>query len=117
MISGIYSGLSGLQSFGEKQQSIADNIANVNTDGFKKTRVTMQEGIDGRVETEIDRPDSPGPVVYEQTATGYEMVEKSNVDLIEEIPQMMLNQRFFEASIKTIQTEDEMLGTILDIIG
>jgi len=117
MLSGVYSGLSALRAFGLKQQSIADNTANVNTDGFKKTRVTLREGNNARVEPVVDRIDTPGPVVYEQTATGYEMVEKSNVELAEELPRMLANKRYFEANVKTVQARDEMLGTLLDIKG
>ncbi len=42
--SGINSTLSALQGFQKKQESIANNVANVNTDEFKKTRVTFYEG-------------------------------------------------------------------------
>jgi len=43
------------------------------------------------------------------------MVEKSNVDIAEEIPQSMVNQRSFEANIKMVQAADEMIGSLLDI--
>ena len=41
--------------------------------------------------------------------------EMSNVDLAVELPSMMLTQRFFQANIKMIQINDEMLGSLLDI--
>ena len=109
--------MSALRAFGVKQQSVADNTANVNTDGFKKTRVTMREGQNSQVEPVVQRINTPGPLAYEPTGDGYEMVEKSNVELSEEIPQMLVNKRYFEANIKTIQAQDEMLGTLLDIKG
>ncbi len=115
MISGISSGLSALGAFARKQQSIADNTANVNTDRFKKTRVDLKEGAAGQVEATVRRLDTPGPLAYEQTGDGYEMVEKSNVELTEEIPRMLVNRRSYQANVKTIQAADEMLGTLLDI--
>jgi flagellar hook protein FlgE len=47
------------------------------------------------------------------------MVEKetSNVNLEEELPDLMLTQRTYEANLKVLQTHDDMLGTALDILG
>ena len=41
----------------------------------------------------------------------------SNVDLTEEIPQTITAQRGYEANLKLIETQDEMLGSVLDILG
>ncbi len=117
MISGIYSGLSALQAIQTKAQSSASNTANINTDGYKKTKVTLHEGEPQGVTTHIQRIETPGPLVYEQTPEGTTLVEKSNVDITEEIPQMMINKRVYQANLKTIQTENEMLGMLLDIKG
>ena len=115
MISGINSTLSAMQAFQKKMESVADNTANVNTDGFKKTKVTLHEGTGRSIVPQVHRIETPGPQVYEQTSEGSELVEKSNVELTEEIPQMMLNKRFYQANIKMLQVEDEMLGSLLDI--
>ncbi len=115
MISGIQSSLNALQAFSKKQESIADNTANVNTDEFKKTRVTFTADGPQSPAPQVSRINTPGPMVYEQTAAGYEMVEKSNVDIAEEIPQSMVNQRAFEANVKMVQAADEMIGSLLDI--
>ena len=117
MISSIHSSLSALHAFEKKQESIADNTANVNTDGFKKTRVTFQSESVGTVAPQISKVDSDGPMVYEQTADGYLPVEKSNVEIAEEIPRAMVNTRSYEANLKTIQTADEMMGSLLDVRG
>lgn len=44
-------------------------------------------------------------------------LEESNVDLAEEMTQMMLFQRSYQANIKVIETENEMKGDVLDIIS
>ncbi len=115
MINGISAALSGLNSLQKKNESIANNTANVNTDGYKKTRVTMQEELPQGVSTNISKIDTPGPMAMERTSEGEVMVEQSNVDLGEEIPQQMLTQRFYQANLKTIQVQDEMLGSLIDI--
>ena len=43
--------------------------------------------------------------------------ESSNVHLEEEIPVMMVTQRTYEANLKVLQTQNKMLGSVLDIIG
>ena len=117
MLSGISLGLSALKAIQTRTQSTANNTANVNTDGFKKTRVTMVEAVPQGVTTNVQRMDTPGPMVYEPTQEGEVLVEKSNVDLTEELPQMLIDRRAFQANIKTIQAQDEMLGSLLDIKG
>ena len=115
MISGIHSALSGLMAIQKKTESNANNVANINTDGYKKTRVTLHEQEPQGVTTETKQINDPGPMVYEQTPEGETLVEKSNVELAEELPSMMLSRRQFQANIKTIQITDEMLGSLLDI--
>ena len=117
MIGGIYSGLSALQAIQTKIEATAHNTANINTDGFKKTQVIFKEGTSLGVSAEVRKVETPGPLVYEQGPTGAELVEKSNVELTEEIPNMMISKRAFEANIKSIQVADEMLGYLLDIKG
>ena len=115
MISGIYSGLSALQAIQLKTQTTANNVANINTDEFKGSRTSLVEGNPDGVNVTISRIETPGPQVYEQTTQGQKLVEKSNVDLTEELPSMMVSRRAFQANIKTIRAEDEMLGMLLDI--
>lgn len=42
-------------------------------------------------------------------------LESSNVDMAKEIVNSIVNMRFFQANIKSVQTADKMLGYILDI--
>ncbi len=43
MLRSMYSGISGMKNFQTKLDVIGNNIANVNTSGFKKGRVTFQD--------------------------------------------------------------------------
>ncbi len=117
MVSGIQSALTSLQAFSMKLENSGNNIANMNTDGFKKGRVLLAERPRGGVSARPEKVDQPGPVVAEQTSAGYEMVEQSNVDLGEEVPDMMRTTRAYEANLKTLQAGDEMTSTLLDIRG
>ena len=117
MISALNGTISALKAFVTKMGVTADNIANVNTDGFKKNRAILKEDQNGGVRVEISRENRPG--FRYGGVENDQVVEKeaSNVDLAEEIPDLMVTKRAYQANLKTIETQDEMLGSLLDIIG
>ena len=117
MISSANSALSALNAFGKKMNVIANNVANVETEEFKKSRATLVEGAENTVKVEVTQPEDPGPTVVEVKDGHTEEKEMSNVDLTEEIPQSIVAQRGYEANLATLRTYDEMLNSILDIVG
>jgi len=117
MISSLSAGISAISSFSAKMNVTANNVANTNTDGFKKSRTILKEGQHGGVAPIVDQVDTPGPVkqISEDGAT--REAEASNVDLAEELTSSIATQSAYSANLKTIQTADEMLGSLLDTIG
>ena len=117
MILPLNPGLSGISAFSVKMNVTANNIANVNSDGFKKSRTTLKEGPSGGVLPKVDQDDTPGPSrpISENGVKG--QVEASNVDLAEEVIESISTQAGYKANLKTIQTHDEMLGSLLDTVG
>jgi len=112
------SALAALKAFSTKIEATAHNTANIETDGYKKTRVTIEENQAHEPSARAEKTNTPGPIVQQQAADGsLEMVEKSNVELTEEIPNLTLSRRFFQANLKTVQTEDQMLGSLMDILS
>lgn len=87
---------SALQAFGKSQQITANNLANLNTDGFKSSRAVFQENI-------------PSGVTV--TASGTE----DSVEISREATNLMLNSQGFKANLKTLQTVDEMTKELLSI--
>jgi flagellar basal-body rod protein FlgC len=117
MLSALNSTVSALKAFVTKLGVAADNIANVNTDGFKKNRTAIQADRNGAVRVEIRRDDSPG-FRYDVTENGKKVEkETSNVDLSEQMPNLMIARRAYQANLKTIETQDEILGSLLDTNG
>ena len=112
----IQSTLSAITAFGKKMAVTANNIANVESEGFKKSTAKLVEGPVNNVEVEIEQPDIPGPVVVDGADGQLTEREMSNVDLAEEIPQTIVAQRGYEANLATLRTQDEMLKSIIDII-
>ncbi|MBW1679918.1 MAG: flagellar biosynthesis protein FlgC [Deltaproteobacteria bacterium] len=117
MIFGVSSTLSALGALDTKTAVRAHNVANTSSDGFKKSRPVLEEGPGGTVRARVSKVETPGPLLPVQGEEGMEIREGSNVDLTEEIPDLMLTRRHFEANLKIIQTDDEMLGSLLDIVG
>jgi len=117
MISAVNSTVSALQAYKTQMEVASNNVANINTEEFKKSKATLKEGHNGDVQVEVNRVNTPGHRYQE--LEGDQMVEKesSNVDLAEEFPQMMVTQHAYEANMKVLQAQDKMLGTALDIVG
>lgn len=115
MIPAMQSALSALQAYGTKIEANANNVANSGTEGYKRTRVTLADTLPQGVKATPEKPDTPGPQVYEQTSRGLELIEQSNVDLGVEFPNMMLNSHYYTANLKTIQAADELLDSVLNL--
>ena len=109
--------ISAASAFSKKMNVTANNIANVNTDGFKKSRTTMGQGTFGSIQAIIDQINSPGPIKQVSDNGVIGEVEGSNVDLVEEFGESVGTQSAYKANLKTIRVNDEMLGSLLDTIG
>jgi flagellar basal body rod protein FlgG len=111
-INGISASLAGLSAYGAKLANIAHNVANVNTDGYKKTVATVSEDAAGLPKVNLMESSSPGPMIQVDGL----FREISNVDLAEEIPQMIIAQRAYEANIKALKIQNETFKSTIDIL-
>ena len=116
MISGMNAALTGVLAHQRQVDTASHNLANLSTDGFKKSRVVMEDQ-PGGVRAETQRVETPGPQRPDPINPAGALVEGSNVDIAEEMVALLTGERGFEANLKVIQTEDEMLGELLDIVG
>lgn len=107
--------LTALRAFDVKLDVNANNIANVNTNNFKKSRVNMQENVQGGLQVMIEQVKTPGISMGTNERTGEEL-ESSNVDLAEEFVDQIITRYAFESNVITVKTADEMQQTLLDII-
>lgn len=117
MISPLDSGMSAISAFFVKMNVTANNIANVNSDGFKKSRTTLKEGQYGGVEPNVDQVNTPDLTTLISENGEDRQVEASNVDLAEEVTDSIAAEAGYKANLKTIQAYDEMIGSLLHIIG
>jgi flagellar basal body rod protein FlgG len=114
MIAGIASALSGIQTGGKILSIGAHNIANAQTEGFKRTRALPVESSVGGVTVTLDKDVRPGPQIFsnEDPST---LREGSNVDLAEEIISNLQAVNLIEANIASVRIQDKVLGSLLDI--
>lgn len=87
-----------VQAFGTSQQITAHNVANLNTDDFKASRVVFQEDARGGV-----------------TATAAKT--RDTVDISREATNLLTNTQGFKANLAVLRTADEMTQQLLDIKG
>ena len=116
MISGISNSLSGLAAAQSKINAAAHNIANANTDGFKKTRAILEESAAGGVQVTLDTVHTPGPISFKETDQGVVPIELSNVDLAEEMVELIVSKHSFQANLGALRIQDDILGSLLDIV-
>lgn len=117
MIDGTYAASLALNAFSKSLAVASNNVANMNTDGYKKSRAILKEGKNGGVEVSTQKIDTPSSLIPHEEASHGQVNERSNVDLAEEMVHMMLAQRGYEANVKSLEVQNELNGTILDIIG
>ncbi len=105
------SNLSALSSLGTAQEVSANNIANVNSDGFKASSVVLETGPNdqGVFVAAINESTNAGPML--------DGVEGSNTDLGTEMVDMMTTGHAFSANAAAIRTTEEMTGHLLNMIG
>jgi len=102
--------VSSILALEKKLDVTANNIANVNTDEFKKSRVIFQSGDSSGISVTITKVDTPGTI----QPNG---LESSNVVLAEEFVNLITTQHSNIANVRVIETEAEMQGHILDIFA
>jgi flagellar hook protein FlgE len=108
--------LSAIRVLDRANDVIANNIANVNTEGFQKSRAATAQAATGGVTLRVERVNSPIDTVT-LGGESQQVPETSDVKLDEELIAQTVNRRNYEANIKTLKTTEEMQGTLFDLLG
>lgn len=114
LIDGLQAAYSGFAAFGRKVSVSGHNIANSETDNFKKKELVIEIQEGGGVTTQVQK--------VPETRTAPEPVERitktesARVNLGEEIVELSVAQRSFEANAQSPKTQEEILGTLIDMI-
>lgn len=113
----IQNNTSALQAFSKQISVSANNIANSLSDDFKSSRAINTGGPDKQVTTTITQSKTAGPLVEDPLKTDGSLKELSNTDIAQEMVQLISAQHGFNANAKTIQSHEETIGSLLDMIG
>lgn len=98
----ISSNVSSLISNQTYMNNNAHNVANSNTDGYIPRNTTISETAQGSTQANT-------------TLASSTLSEKSQTNLAKEITDQITIENVSEANIQAIRTQDEMLGSLLDI--
>jgi len=103
--------LSAVSALGTAQQVSANNVANVNTEGFEASSVVLESGPQdqGVRVGGIHGNTNAGPMIGE--------VEGSNTDIATEMVGMIRTRHAFSANIAAIRVSEEMSGHLVDMIA
>ncbi|HEY5673635.1 MAG TPA: flagellar basal body rod C-terminal domain-containing protein [Malonomonas sp.] len=110
----INTSVSALNALGTRQAVTANNIANLESTEFKKSRVLSEAGTTGSVSTRLQPINSPGVMINQPDGS---LQELSNVELEKELTEMIPTRRGYEANLKALQVSGEMEDSALDLIG
>ncbi|OHD87661.1 MAG: hypothetical protein A2Y52_10950 [Sulfuricurvum sp. RIFCSPLOWO2_02_43_6] len=98
------SNISSLMSNQTYMNNNAQNVANVNTDGYVPRNTTVSETQNGSTKANTTLATSNGS-------------EKSQTNLSKELTDQISIEKIAASNIQAIRTQDEMLGSLLDIRG
>jgi flagellar basal body rod protein FlgG len=116
LIQALGAALSAINGFARKLAVSANNIANVDTDGFKKSRTILTEGTPSGVIASVERVETPGMPIPSPDGSP-EARESSNVSLEEEIIEIKIAKHGYDANLKAMKAQDETLGSYFDTLG
>lgn len=110
----INSNTSALSALGRAQATTANNIANSESEGFRKSRALLEERSDGTVGARIQPGNRPQTTADPVAGLPDKL---SAVDLAGEITGMIPVGRAYEANLKALKTATAMEDATLDLIG
>lgn len=100
----ISSNVSSLMSNQTYMNNNAQNVANVNSDSYVPRNTTVSETQNGATKANTTLATSNGS-------------EKSQTNLAKELTDQVTIEKVAQSNLQAIRTQDEMLGSLLDIRG
>ena len=108
--------LSGIRAASLQLKVSANNISNSNTDGFQTQRVVTQAGTYG-VEVKVEKIGASESQHSLDNNIDKSVSQRSNVDVVEELIEVKAAKNLFEANLKALYTQNNLLGRILDVMA
>ena len=106
-ISALASGLSGMEAFQRALDVTANNVANVDTNGFRPQQANFANLIGGGVNATASSPAAPQSISASLAPSG--------TDLVAETVNSLQYKYGFDLSAQVVKTANETLGTLINI--
>ena len=114
MLDALSSAIQGLKAVSTRTHIASHNLANLNTDNFKR-KIPFQVDNPAGVSVEVHEDPSPGFPLDAIPESNLPAREMSNVSMERELVELMRSKHSLIANIKAIETALDNEGTILDI--
>ncbi len=108
------SSISGIRAATDMLSTSANNIANINTDGYKKQNVNLRSDNGSGVVADITESSEAGSSYINKRG---DMVETSNVNYIEEAVTQIKARHLLSANAAAIKYTDDAQKSIMDILA
>jgi len=108
------SSLSGIRAAFTSLSVSSNNVANINTDGFKKQVVNLSEGPDGGVISNISESTESGPTHQDENGN---LIEGPNVEFSEEAVEQIKAKTLLSANVAVITRANDAQKSLFDIFA
>ncbi len=117
MVDSVGNSLTALRAFSTRMEVTANNIANMQSEGYRKKKALLQETSNGGVKAEVVRIENPASSIAQAEKGSEAQQDRSNEDLAEEISEMIVTKHGYSANLEAIKAQDDMVGEALNILG
>lgn len=115
MILPIGKSVAALEGLANKMEFIARNVVEASTDGLQKQIYITKADDSDQVKKGRSTFQAKAGGAHVEITPGHG--NATDGDLIEEFPKMVIGKRYYEANIRYIQYQNELVGTVLHMIG
>lgn len=114
MIPSLSSSASAIRAALTMMEASANNTANADTAGYKKDKVSLNEGKNVGVVAKVEKSNEPGPKIKDSYGN---VVEASNVSYTEEVATQIQAKNMVALNAAVLKTEDEMQKNLIDVFA
>ena len=105
--------VSAIRALDRAREVVANNLANMNTGGFQKSRAVTEQAETPGVTLRVEQLSLP----IDTVSLGGQTKTASSVDPAEELVSLMVNRHSYDANIQALRNAEEMQGTLFDLFG
>ncbi|MBI5903524.1 MAG: hypothetical protein HZB84_08600 [Deltaproteobacteria bacterium] len=114
MVPSVSSSVSAIKAAFTMMEASANNTANADTAGYKKDKVSLNEGKGVGVVAKVEKSNEPGQKIKDSYGN---VAEASNVNYTEEAATQIQAKNMAALNVAVLKTQDEMEKNLIDIFA